>query len=426
MTLAWDAPNDDEGITGYAVVRWTLGYNATGFVTIAADTGTADPSYTDETAEPENEYLYHVRAINAQGESKQSEWLRVHTPAAPDGQPPAAPQQVLNGAGHDMVLLFWLDPQDDSITGYRILRAGVVDGVQGEFAVLTQDTGNADTRYTDETVEPETSYVYRVLAINPDGVSEPSRDVEVRTSAPVGPQEPPRAEPANVSEGGTDCPDDTTTTCEVDVGGSVTGHARPRGPGLRPLQDGTGGGHAIPDRRGGGTDTGRGTLPDPLLGIRSAADAIETNDDGGVGLNSRVIYMPMASGTYFVQVSDTTTNTPGTYTLWVIVLGVNGNVGGRHELPQQHRHLHGRVDVGASATGNIESNDADWFRVDLEACKGYQVRHGRDGYRPRHPGRPQSVGDRLGLQTPLGTTTTAARTSTARLSTQRPRPVPTT
>ena len=27
---------------------------------------------------------------------------------------------------------------------------------------------------------------------------------------------------ANVSEGGTDCPADNTTTCEVDVGGSVT------------------------------------------------------------------------------------------------------------------------------------------------------------------------------------------------------------
>ena len=206
VTLAWDAPNDDEGITGYAVVRWTLGYNATGFVTIAADTGTANPSYTDETVEPENEYLYHVRAINTQGESKQSEWLRVHTPAAPDGQPPAAPQQVLSGAGHDRVMLHWADPQDGSITGYRILRADIVDGVQGEFAALIQDTGNADTSHTDETVEAETSYVYRVLAINPRGVSEPSRDVEIRTSAPVGPLEPLRAEPANVSEGVADCP----------------------------------------------------------------------------------------------------------------------------------------------------------------------------------------------------------------------------
>ena len=250
VTLAWDAPNDDEGITGYAVVRWTLGYNATGFVTIAADTGTADPSYTDETVEPENEYLYHVRAINTQGESKQSEWLRIHTPAAPDGQPPAAPQQVLSGAGHDRVLLHWADPQDGSITGYRILRADIVDGVQGKFAVLIEDTGNADTSYTDETVEAETSYVYRVLAINPRGVSEPSRDVEVRTSAPVGPLEPLRAEPANVSEGVADCPPNTATTCEVDVGGSVTGTLEPGDRGL--VQDGTGGGHALPDRRGGG------------------------------------------------------------------------------------------------------------------------------------------------------------------------------
>ena len=368
VTLTWDEPNDDS-ITGYAVVRWTLGYNATGFVTIAADTGTADPSYTDETVEPENEYLYHVRAINTQGESKQSEWLRVHTPAAPDGQPPAAPQQVLNGAGHDMVLLFWLDPQDDSITGYRILRADVVDGVQGEFAILIEDTGNADTSYTDETVEAETSYVYRVLAINPDGVSEPSSDVEVRTNAPVGPEEPLRAEPANVSEGGTDCPDDTTTTCEVDVGGSVTGN----------IESDLDSDHFKVELEAGtryqmdleGVPTGRGTLPDPLLGIRSAADAIETNDDGGVGLNSRVIYTPAAGGTYFVQVRDTTTNTPGTYTLSVIVLGVNGNSEADTDFPS-NTATSGRVDVGASATGNIESNDADWFRVDLEAGKEYQ------------------------------------------------------
>ena len=368
VTLTWDEPNDDS-ITGYAVVRWTLGYNATGFVTIAADTGTADPSYTDETVEPENEYLYHVRAINTQGESKQSEWLRVHTPAAPDGQPPAAPQQVLNGAGHDMVLLFWLDPQDDSITGYRILRADVVDGVQGEFAILIEDTGNADTSYTDETVEAETSYVYRVLAINPDGVSEPSSDVEVGTNAPVGPQEPPRAEPANVSEGGTDCPDDTTTTCEVDVGGSVTGN----------IESDLDSDHFKVELEAGtryqmdleGVPTGRGTLPDPLLGIRSAADAIETNDDGGVGLNSRVIYTPAAGGTYFVQVRDTTTNTPGTYTLSVIVLGVNGNSEADTDFPS-NTATSGRVDVGASATGNIESNDVDWFRVDLEAGKEYQ------------------------------------------------------
>ena len=327
VTLAWDAPNDDEGITGYAVVRWTLGYNATGFVTISADTGTADPSYTDETAEPENEYLYHVRAINTQGESKQSEWLRVHTPAAPDGQPPAAPAQVLSGAGHDRVLLFWADPEDDSITGYRILRAGIVDGVQGEFAVLIEDTGNADTSYTDETVEPETSYVYRVLAVNPRGVSEPSSDVEVRTNAPVGPEEPPLGAPANVSEpSGDDFSDSTATSGEVDVGGSVTGEIASvtdrdwfkvvLEAGKTYQFDMEGKSH----KRGIPTDPIRGTLTDTLLFLYDESGThITYNDDrynGDIHLsfNSRIIHTATAAGAHYLEARGSV-GRMGTYTL---------------------------------------------------------------------------------------------------------------
>ena len=370
VTLTWDEPNDDEGITGYAVVRWTLGYNTTGFVTIAADTGTADPSYTDETVEPENEYLYHVKAINTQGESKQSEWLRVHTPAAPDGQPPAAPQQVLSGAGHDRVLLHWADPQDDSITGYRILRAGIVDGVQGEFAALIQDTGNADTSYTDETVEPETSYVYRVLAINPDGVSEPSRDVEVRTSAPVGPQEPPRAEPANVSEGGTDCPHNTTTTCEVDVGGSVTGTLGSLDRDWFKVELEADTRYQIDVE---GADTGRGTLENPAAALFDTSSTnLGANNDSGVGENARLIYTPTASDTYYVQASNVSAVDEGTYTLSVIVLGANGNSEADTDFPN-YIPTDGRVDVGASATGTFAGHDRDFFGVDLEAGKTYQI-----------------------------------------------------
>ncbi len=374
VTLTWDEPNDDS-ITGYAVVRWTLGYNATGFVTIAADTGTADPSYTDETVEPENEYLYHVRAINTQGESKQSEWLRVHTPAAPDGQPPAAPQQVLNGAGHDMVLLFWLDPQDDSITGYRILRADVVDGVQGEFAILIEDTGNADTSYTDETVEAETSYVYRVLAINPDGVSEPSSDVEVRTNAPVGPEEPLRAEPANVSEPSDgDCASNTATTCEVDIGGSATGTLDPGDRDWFKLELEAGTRYQIDLE---GADTGRGTLPDPsaifidAMGNSVMVGGLSVGDDNsGVGENSRTIFTPTEGGTYFVQ---SRSSGSGTYTLSVIVLGANGASEADTDFPETTSTT-GRVEIGASATGNIGTlNDVDWFKVVLEAGKTYQI-----------------------------------------------------
>ena len=376
MTLTWDDPQDDS-ITGYAVVRWTLGYNSSGTVTIAADTGTADTGYTDETVEPRNQYIYNIKAINAQGESEQSEPLRVKTPEEPDpallapanttaelvdGQvvlgwdapvldaasvtgyevlrargwddpvtlvadtgntatthtdanadapgesyayrvkavrdgersqvsdaavvqmpdpppsapsglaayygsggvslvwnaptedagtvtgyeilrargegelntlmpdtgnavtaytdatvsgasesyayrvrairgeersgdsnearvqlPPAKPTGVVSGVSSDLVLLSWADPQDDSVTGYRILRRLWAGDEPGEFSTLAEDTGSAETAYADDTVENGRVYVYRVLAINPGGASEPSSDVRVRTAAPVAP-----------------------------------------------------------------------------------------------------------------------------------------------------------------------------------------------------------------------------------------------
>ena len=420
VTLTWDDPQDDT-ITGYAVVRWTLGYNSTGTVTIAPDTGTPDTSYTDETVQPKSEYLYNIKAINAQGESEKSEPLRVKTPEAPDpsdlapanltvelvdgqvvlgwdapaedagsvtgyailrargwddpvvlvadtgsaataytddsadapgesyayrvkavrdgersqasdpaviqlpGRPPSAPggliarfgvggiflswqapvedagtvtgYEVLRAQGggalttlaadtgdaattysdfsavgtseryayrvrairgeersadsnearvqlpparptgmvsassSDLVLLSWADPQDDSVTGYRILRRLWAADEPDDFRTLAEDTGSAETAYDDDTVEAGRVYVYRVLAINPGGVSEPSQDVRVRTAAPVAPPEPQRGLPAttqqvrqNVSEPpGEDFADDNTTTGRVEAGGSVTG-----------------------------------------------------------------------------------------------------------------------------------------------------------------------------------------------------------
>ena len=185
VVLTWDDPQDDS-ITGYVVLRRIPGVDPQGhFNELVSDTGTDATTYTDDTVSAETRYTYRIKAINEHGTSERSLWLHVATPAAPA---PAKPTGILSAAGHDAVLLSWTDPQDDSITGYRILRADVVDGVQGEFAVLSEDTGSAAASYTDDAVEPETSYVYRVLAINPGGVSDPSRDVEVST--PAAPQSP--------------------------------------------------------------------------------------------------------------------------------------------------------------------------------------------------------------------------------------------
>ena len=175
---------------------------------------------------------------------------------------------------------------------------------------------------------------------------------------------------ANVSEGGTDLPGDTTTTGEVDVGGSVTGTI---GTDIDTDKFKV---ELEADKRYQidleGAPTSRGTLPDPLLEIRSAADLpLEVDDDGGVGVNAREIYTPTSAGTYYLEVRKASTPT-GTYTLSVIVLGANGNSEADTDFPAT-TSTSGRVEVGGSATGNIDrAEDYDLFKVTLEAGKQYQ------------------------------------------------------
>ena len=82
---------------------------------------------------------------------------------------PAQPTGLTADPAHDQVGLAWDDPDDPAITGYRILRRLPALDPPGEFAVLLENTGSALTTYVDTTVTPQTSYVYRVKAINAHG-----------------------------------------------------------------------------------------------------------------------------------------------------------------------------------------------------------------------------------------------------------------
>ncbi len=84
VTLGWDDPGDGS-VTGYRVLRRDRDADAAGvFATIAQDTGSADVSYVDESVEPQRRYVYRVVAVNAAGESPQSGYVNVDTPAEPD------------------------------------------------------------------------------------------------------------------------------------------------------------------------------------------------------------------------------------------------------------------------------------------------------------------------------------------------------
>ena len=171
-----------------------------------------------------------------------------------------------------------------------------------------------------------------------------------------------------------DLPNNTTTTGQVDVGGSVTSNIDRPG-------DGDYFGVALEaDKRYQidveGMPTGRGTLPDTR--IFSLYDADDTDlsvgdADSGVGNNARLTYTPTASGTYYVSVTGT--GGTGTYTLSVIYLGANGASEADTDFPVDTTTT-GRVEVGGSATGTANStppNDRDWFAVELEVGKSYQI-----------------------------------------------------
>ena len=78
-TLTWDDPGDGS-ITGYRILRRNRDTDAVGeFTVVNSDTGSAATTYTDETVEPGNRYAYRVKAINADGSSEPSDFVRADT-----------------------------------------------------------------------------------------------------------------------------------------------------------------------------------------------------------------------------------------------------------------------------------------------------------------------------------------------------------
>ena len=102
--------------------------------------------------------------------------------------PPAAPTGLIAARiGHSVLTLTWDDPQDDTITGYRVMRG--TDA--GSLSSLENDTESASTSYADATVEPETTYRYAVVALSADGDSSQSSSMSATTPAAPKSKDPP-------------------------------------------------------------------------------------------------------------------------------------------------------------------------------------------------------------------------------------------
>ena len=110
--------------------------------------------------------------------------------------------------------------------------------------------------------------------------------------------------------------------------------------------------------------SGADPLGNPYLyGIHDSTGGLidgTTNDNGGQGRNSRVLFTAEEAGTYYVA-AGAAGNGEGTYTLSVLDLTIGVETSRR-------------VTVDGSARGEVDYvYDRDWFEVTLEAGKSYRI-----------------------------------------------------
>ena len=110
---------------------------------------------------------------------------------AATGAPDRPARPTLDSVSSDSVTISWADAGDSSVTGYNVLRRDRSVDALGVFHLIASDVSG--TSYTDETVEPSSSYNYRVKARNSSGLSRRSRHLRVETPDAPAPtvEEPP-------------------------------------------------------------------------------------------------------------------------------------------------------------------------------------------------------------------------------------------
>ena len=100
--------------------------------------------------------------------SKDSSAAGTRNSETPNSSVPSAPNLMgaaVTPAGQ--VLLSWLNPADDSITGYQVLRGPDA----AALVVIEQDTGSSGTSYTDTAPPAGQTHTYAVKARNAAGLS---------------------------------------------------------------------------------------------------------------------------------------------------------------------------------------------------------------------------------------------------------------
>ena len=213
VTLTWQGNVDNLQVSGYRIERYE-GHRS-GWETLEPflpaatqfpwDNPGITETYVDTDVLPSAPYRYRIRSVNDQGISTRYAGMDVETAVDPP--------ELRIFADHGRVTIGWDAPEDDSVTGYRILRR-----VQwGPEETLVGDTGRGVTGWVDRQVSPDTAYAYRLQALHDGRPGARSRYLFALTPRIAAPT-------VVVSEpDGQDLAASTETIGRLVVGGRVTG-----------------------------------------------------------------------------------------------------------------------------------------------------------------------------------------------------------
>ena len=188
IDLDWDAPASPGAS---AVIDYQVEMSATGGVpwTLLTPTGVTSTSFQHRDLTAGVTLHYRVRARNTIGFGP---WTSPEPATTSTGTAPGPPLDLTATAvSSSAIELSWSPPGSggsSAIIGYRIERSSTRTGGWGE---IEDDTGNTRTTYQDTGLSPNTTYYYRVSAINSFATGDPS-NVDDATTEPDVPDAPGR------------------------------------------------------------------------------------------------------------------------------------------------------------------------------------------------------------------------------------------
>ncbi len=185
IKLSWNPPSETFGqqITGYTIKREVI----PGVYDDIAEVGRTPTTYTVSGLETDKKYTYVVVAKFPLGSSDVSNSASA-TPredstdtTAPTATLPSEPRQITASPSSNKIKLTWSPPESDGnspITGYKIqMQTG-----SSSYTTIIENTKNTSTTYTHLNLNPQTTYNYKIFAINSVGISRESAEVSATTA----------------------------------------------------------------------------------------------------------------------------------------------------------------------------------------------------------------------------------------------------